>query len=100
MQSAELADQFVARSQIQMVGIRQQDLYAEVFQVLLRLSLYCGRRSHRHKCRCIDHAMRGAQSPQPRPGRIGGQHFEFETGSLGIFRTRRHPVECIRRTRR
>ena len=37
VQSAQLADQFVAGPQIQMVSIRKKDLYAEVFEVLLRL---------------------------------------------------------------
>src|ERR1700722_1215720 len=98
VQPAQFADQFVARPQKQMVSIRQQNLHAEVFEVLLGLSLYRRRSSHWHECRRIDYAVRSGKPPQSRTSGIGGEDFEFKTTGRWIFGTRGHPVECIRRS--
>ncbi len=88
MQAAHLADQFVAGTQIKMVGIRKQDLHAEVFEILLGLSFYRRGRAHRHESRRINHAVRSGEPPEPRTGRIGGQHFELGNRWSVDFRTR------------
>ena len=95
VQPAHLADQFVSGTQIQMVGIRKQNLYTEVFQVPLRLSLHRRRRAHWHERRRINRSVRSSQSSQPRAGRIRRQHLELESRVLCL-----HPNECIRRKQR
>src|SRR5271156_340665 len=92
MQPAHLADQFMPGTQIKMVGIRKQNLYAEVFQVPLRLPLHRSRRAHRHERRRINHSVRSTQPSQTRAGRIRREHLELESRVLCL-----HPNECIRR---
>ena len=92
VQPAQLADQFMAGTQIEMIGIGKQDLHAEVFEILLRLALHRRGRAHRHERRRINHAVRRGQPAEPRAGGIRRQHFELET-----FVLRLHPNECIRR---
>src|SRR5271156_1476284 len=92
MQPAHLADQFMPGTQIQMVGIRKQNLYAEVFQVPLRLALHRSGRAHRHERRRINRSVRSSQPAQARAGRLRRQHLELES-----FVLRLHPNECIRR---
>src|SRR5580658_732756 len=92
VQPAHLADQFMSRTEIKMVGIRKQDLYEKVFQVLLRQALHRRRRAHRHERRCINPSVRSSQPSQARAGRIPRQHLELESLALWL-----HPNECIRR---
>src|ERR1700722_1029341 len=86
VQPAQFAVQLVAGAQIQMVSIRQQDLHAKVFEMLLGLSFYRRRSSHWHECRRIDYAVRSGKPPQSRTSGIGGEHFEFKASGW-IFGT-------------
>ena len=86
MQAAHLADQLMAGPEIQMIGIRKQNLNAELFEILLRLSLDRRGCANRHEDRRLDHAMRSGETPEPRARRIGGEYLEMKA----------HPGECIR----
>ena len=72
---------------IKMIGIRKQDLDAELFEILLRLSLDRRGCAHGHERRRFDHAVRSGQTAEARARRIGGENFEMKA----------HPGECIRR---
>src|SRR5208282_6427349 len=87
MKAAHAADEFVARAKIQMVSIGEENLDAEVFEVLLRLAFYGGGRADRHERRRFDHAVGRRKTPQPRTRRIGRENLEMKT----------HPMEFIRR---
>src|SRR5579871_1897819 len=73
-----------------MVGVREDYLRVEIFEVLLRLPLYRGRRAHGHERRRFDHAVRSCEASKTRAGWIGGKNFERKW----------HPWECISRTSR
>src|ERR1700720_2681020 len=57
MQAAKFANLLNARAQIKMVGIAQQNLDTELFQNVLRNTLYRRQRSHRHEDRSFDHTV-------------------------------------------
>ena len=86
VQAAHRANQFVAGPQIKMIGIAEKYLSAELFEILLRLSLYRCRRANGHECGSFDYAVRRRQTAQARAGRVGSQNFKFKW----------HPSECIR----
>ena len=86
VETAHLADQFMAGPEIQVIGIRKQNLDAELFEILLRLTLHRRGCAHRHERRRLDHAMRRGETPKPRARRIGGEYLEMKA----------HPGECIR----
>ena len=90
VQAAHPANQFVPGAQIKMVGIREDDLRVEFFEVALGLALYGRRRAHRHERRSFDHAMRRGQTSETRTCGIGCKNLETKT----------HPWKCIRRKRR
>ena len=69
-----------------MVGIREKDLHAETFKILLRLALHGSGCADRHECGRLDDSVRGGEASKARAGRIRGQNFETKT----------HPWQCIR----
>ena len=71
MQAAQFADQFVSGAQIQMIGISENDLRAELFQSLIAKALDRRLRPDRHEGRRFDLAMRSNQAAEPRAARIG-----------------------------
>ena len=99
VQAAELADQLMARTKIEMIGVREQNLDAEIFEVLLGLAFDGSGRAHGHKRRRVDYAVGRGEAAESRTGGIGSEDFEFESAALRSFGTRRHPCECIRRMR-
>ena len=64
VQPAHRANQFVARTKIKMIGIREKYLHAEIFEILLRLPFHRGRCSHGHERRRVNHAVRRRQAAQ------------------------------------
>ena len=68
MQLASLFDQLRAGTQEQMVGIREDDLRAHVFEFFGCDSLDCRLCADRHKHRRFERAMRRVQEPCPRTG--------------------------------
>ncbi len=76
MQAAQRANALVARPQKKMVGVGEDDLRAEFFELLLSDALDAPRRPHGHECGSVNRAVRRVQSAQTRAARIGLQHFE------------------------
>src|SRR6476646_7365377 len=62
VQAAQLAHQLVPRTQIQMIGIAQNDLRAQILQNVLRNSLHSPSRADRHKSRRFNQAVRGVDA--------------------------------------
>ena len=67
VQPAHFANQFVAGTQIEMIGVRENDLRAESFEVLLRLPFHRRGGSNGHERRRLDHAVRSRQPPRRAP---------------------------------
>src|SRR6185312_3071549 len=77
VQSAQAADALVTGAQIQMVGVAEDDLRPQSFQIILADGLDRGPRAHRHEAGRGDVAMDGVQDAAPRrPGL--GQQFKRE----------------------
>ncbi len=76
----------MARPKIQVIGIRQQNLHAQCFQIFLRLPFHSRLRADGHERGRINHAVGSGKAPKPRAGGISGKNFELKT----------HPRECIR----
>ena len=87
VQAAQAANQLVARPQVKMVGIAENDLRVELFEIPLRLALYRRPRADGHERRCFDHPVGSGQPASTRAGGIGGKNLEMKT----------HPAKCIRR---
>ena len=71
VQAAEFADQFVARPQIQMIGIAQNDLRAEIFQRFIAQTLHCALRTARHEERSVNRSVRRRHASAARTGGVG-----------------------------
>src|SRR5258708_38669681 len=54
MQATKLADQFVAGTQIKMVGIREDDCRAELFERFIAQAFYSGLRANRQEEQRLD----------------------------------------------
>ena len=87
MQSAQRANALVAGAQVQVIGVAQQILLAQLAERLLRKTLHRARRAHRNKRRCIDHAVRRRQPPEPRARWIRFQNFKLEIHPHEFSRT-------------
>ena len=75
VQPAELADQLVARAEVQVVGVAEQDLRAEVAHLVRMQRLHRPLRPDRHEDRRPDLTVRRAQHPGA--GRaVGRLHLE------------------------
>ena len=70
MQAAELADQFVAGPQEQVIGVGEDDLRVKLGagQIQLQDALHGGLRARRHEHRRFDDAVRCVQQPCPGTG--------------------------------
>ena len=84
VQTAQLAHLFGARPQIKMIGIGQQDLRVQLLQRFLWHAFDSGQRSHRHKHRSFDVAMRSGQPPCPRRPKLG-LNAKFERHRFILF---------------
>ena len=71
VQPAHLAHQLMPRSKIQVIGIAQNDLRAQVFQNVLRDGFHRPSRAHRHECRGFHGAVRGVDAGLSGQGRLG-----------------------------
>ncbi len=68
---AQRAHHLHARTQVQVVGIVQQNLDTQLFKHILRHALYRPQRANRHKHRRLHHAVRRKHMPCPRLA-VGG----------------------------
>ncbi len=95
MQPAELADEFVAGTQIEMVGVGKNDFCAELFERFLRQGFDGSLRTHRHEERRLDGAVGRGQAAAARARRIGLRNFKRKTHtpSLSEENPRNHREE-------
>lgn len=66
VQPAQFADDFMSGSQIEVIGVAQQNLDAKFLKNVLRNALDGPERPHRHKDRCLDFAVRSVDTAQSR----------------------------------
>ena len=70
---------FLARAQVQVIGIGQNDLRAAFLQLVRRHGLHACLRAHRHEDRRLDHAVRRVQAAAPRARLFANmQQFKFK----------------------
>ena len=87
VQTAQLADQLVAGTQKQVIGVGQDDLGVEfVGQVALQNAFDGGLRAHRHEDRRFDDAVRGVEQSGARAG-VGALGLQLKTHYLTVARS-------------
>jgi hypothetical protein len=79
MQAAEFADQRVAGTQIEMIGVGENDFGAECFECFLSESFDGGGGADRHESRRFQDAMRRGEKATPSAGGFGMLNFEGKT---------------------
>src|SRR6266403_4315784 len=84
VQAAELAHKFVAGTQIKMIGIREDDFRAEVFERFLGERFDGGLGANGHEDRSFDGAVRGRQAATTGTGRIGLRYFKGNIHSPSV----------------
>jgi len=77
MQAAKLADDLNSGAKVKMIGIAQQNLYAKIFQKILRYALDRSNRAHRHKHRRFDFAV-GRQQASGASRAVGLFDLQFQ----------------------
>ena len=70
-----------------MIGIAEDDLRTDLFQLIRGHRLYCGAGAHRHENRCFHYAVR--QGKGCRPGRTI-RMFQFKLQTHGVLLFFRH----------
>lgn len=76
MQAAQIADEFMARAQVEMVGIREDDLGPELFERFLGQGFDRSLGAHGHEERGLDRAVRSGEAAAARASGIGLRYFE------------------------
>ncbi len=76
MQAAELADEFMAGTQIEMIGVGEDDARAKRFERVLGEGFYGSSGADRHEYRRFDCAMGRKEQAASRAGWIGLQDFK------------------------
>src|SRR6266481_971838 len=76
VQAAKLADQLVARAQIKMIGVGEDDFRAKFFEGFLRQGFDGSLCANGHEEGRLDGAMRRGQAATARASRIGLRNFE------------------------
>src|SRR4051794_12427499 len=66
VEPAEPPNQRVARPQVEVIGVAEDDLRAGVLEVLVRQRLDGTLRAHRHERGRVDRTVRGLEAPAPR----------------------------------
>ena len=81
MQSAQSADQFMAGTKIEVVGIAENNLRTEFFQSFVAQRLHSSLCAHRHEERSIDRTVRSIQDSVPGSADIRFANFKREVHS-------------------
>lgn len=84
VEPAQLANEFVAGAQIQMIGVGQEDFGAELLESVLREGLDGRRRSHGHEERRLHGTVRRMQHTATRAGRIGLRYLKGKIHFLSV----------------
>ena len=97
MQPAQISDRLETGPQIQVIGVGQQNLYAQILrQVAGRESLHRRLRAHRHKDRRLNGSVRGVENTSPGAGvRTFGHHFEAKIHRILHWNMRREECEFL-----
>ena len=66
VQAARRADDIHAGTDVEVVGVAEDDLRAHLVEFARIKRLHAALRAHGHKHRRLHHPMRGGQAPQPR----------------------------------
>jgi hypothetical protein len=75
VQPAHLADGFVSRPQIEVIGVAEENLYAEFFENVLRYALDRAQRSDGHKDGSLDFTV-GCEDSAQAGGTVSGSYGE------------------------
>ena len=81
VQPARLGDQILAGAQVQMIGVGEDNLRADLLQFVGRHGFDRGLRAHRHEDGRFDHAVRRVQPSTPRAG-LGADVQQLELKGL------------------
>lgn len=76
MQAAKFANEFVAGTKVEMIGVGKDDFRAEFFERFLGKSFNGGLRTDRHEEGSFNRAVRRGQAAAARAGRIGLGNFK------------------------
>src|SRR5712692_6765840 len=87
VQAAQIADERVPRPEIEMIGVGEKNLRAEIFEGLLRKSLDRPGRADGQEHRRVNRAVRGAQPPKTRAAGVFAKNFKDVS----------HPGKCSSR---
>ena len=91
VQPAEFADQFVPRTQVEVIRIGKNDARAQFFERLLRQSLYRRGSPHRHEYGRFDYPVRRRQLSAARTRRISLKNLKGETHSRSVSGENKRP---------
>src|SRR6266496_3202991 len=94
MQATQLAYLLNPRPQIQVVSVSEKNLYAQLFQQILRNAFHGGLRANGHEDRSLHCAVRCNELPSAR-GSFGGLNYEVE-GHLEVILKERPPRQSKR----
>ncbi len=102
VQPAQAPDRLVARPQVEMVGIAEEELNAQFFQQMLRDSLDRALGADRHEDRRLDRSVRERQS-RPAPGAARFVDLKLQGHLMivmrGLVLLARAPAELTGRSR-
>jgi hypothetical protein len=84
MQAAKPTNQLMARTQIEMIGVGENDFRAKLFERFLRERFDRGLSTDGQKERRLHHAVRRGQAATSSPGGIGLQDFKRKTHPLSV----------------
>src|SRR5467141_651559 len=94
MKPAKFAHEFVAGTQIEMIGVGEDDFCAELFECFLRQGFDGSLRAHRHEERCLDGAVGRAQASAACTRRIGLRNFKRKI-HLRLNARKQERRECL-----
>lgn len=100
MKAAHSPNQLMPGPQIEMVGVGEQNLNVETFEVLLGLAFDGRGRADGHERRRLDDAMRGRKASQARTGRIGCENLEMKTHLEKLYQENAAVIPTFARTYR
>ena len=81
VEPAQPPDPLVARAEVQVVGVPEDDPRAQLDEVPRREGLHAPRRAHRHEDRGLEHAARRLETPAA-GGAVLGQELEADHGPV------------------
>ena len=96
MQSAEAANQFMARTQIKRIGVGKNDFRAEPFEGFLRERFDRGLRADGQKKRSMHRAVGRGETPAARAGRVGFQDLKGKTHPPSVSGEDQGPADANR----